>query len=177
MPRQAAWLLHSFLFLLQLCYNEAVSAFITDLEACIRNHAIKAAETFPLWGNSCLPPTSKVDIQGACTPIAALRPSAPPEHLRTMSFPSAAKIYEETLSPFHDKYGYHAALWCAMYSLGMTGAEFNPKDTQPNNPNFSGERSWINRFASRSTRDCSYPTTSSLSHKHLFACTLLYEHW
>jgi hypothetical protein len=24
-----------------------------------------------------------------------------------------------------------------MYSLGMTGAEYNPNDTQPNNPNFS----------------------------------------
>ena len=48
-----------------------------------------------------------------------------------------AKIYEETLAPIRDKYGYQAALWCSMYSLGMTGAEFDPNDTQPNNPNFS----------------------------------------
>jgi hypothetical protein len=48
-----------------------------------------------------------------------------------------SKIYDETLTPIWDKYGYQAALWCATYSLGMTGAEYDPNDTQPNNPNFS----------------------------------------
>ena len=85
--------------------------FTFALEDCIRTHAIKLAETFPTWGNSCNPPTSKVDAQAA--------------------------IYEETLTPIKDRYGYQAALWCAMYSLGMTGAEYDPNDVQPNNPNFA----------------------------------------
>lgn len=85
--------------------------FTFALEDCIRDTATKMAKTFPTWGNSCLPPTSKIDIQ--------------------------AKVYEETLAPIRDRYGYQAALWCAMYSLGMTGAEYDPTDTQPNNPNFA----------------------------------------
>ena len=47
-----------------------------------------------------------------------------------------AKIYDETLTPIWNQYGYQAALWCALCSLGMTGAEYDPNDTQPNNPNF-----------------------------------------
>ena len=84
-----------------------VSEFVLDLEQCIRNHGTKLAETFPQWGNKCMPVTSKVDIQ--------------------------AKIYEETLTPIYEKHGYTAALWCAMYSLGMVPIV---DTSQPNNPNF-----------------------------------------
>lgn len=30
-----------------------------------------------------------------------------------------SKLYEETLTPFRDRWGYAPALWCATYSLGM----------------------------------------------------------
>ena len=58
--------------------------FVHELEQCIRNHATRLAATFPTWGSRCLPPTTKVDIQ--------------------------AQIYEETLTPIYEKYGYQAAL-------------------------------------------------------------------
>ena len=90
--------------------------FVHELEQCIRGHATRLAASFPTWGNGCMPPTTKVDVQ--------------------------AQIYESTLTPIYEKYGYQAALWCAMYSLGMTGAEYDPNDTQPNNPNFSD---WVRR--------------------------------
>ena len=32
--------------------------FALDLEECIRNHARGLAETFPTWGNKCMPPTT-----------------------------------------------------------------------------------------------------------------------
>ena len=35
-----------------------------------------------------------------------------------------------------EKYGYTGALWCAFYSVRMTGKEFDPNSDQPNNPNF-----------------------------------------
>ena len=57
-----------------------------------------------------MPPTEKIDIQAA--------------------------VYDTTLAPIRERYGYSAALWCAFYSVRMTGAEYDPKDTQPNNPNF-----------------------------------------
>jgi len=85
-------------------------AFATDLERCIRTHATEAATTFPQWGKSCMPPTAKIDIQ--------------------------ASIYEKTLAPIEAKWGYTGALWCAFYSLRMTGAEYDAKSDQPNNPNF-----------------------------------------
>ena len=83
-----------------------------------------------------------------CTPIMT-RPSSRTAHISTHLLscldPSLcvalskidiqSKIYEETLDPIRNQYGYQAALWCAMYSLGMTGAEYDPNDTQPNNPN------------------------------------------
>ncbi|KAL1528477.1 hypothetical protein AB1Y20_009820 [Prymnesium parvum] len=81
--------------------------FARALETCIRNHARRLAETFPLWGNKCDAVTPKVDFQ--------------------------AKMYEETLTPIFKQYGYPAALWCAMYSLGMVPIV---DATQPNNPNF-----------------------------------------
>ena len=81
--------------------------FALDLEACIRNHALRLAETFPSWGNKCEAVTTKVDYQ--------------------------AMVYEETLSPIMQKHGYTGALWCAMYSLGMVPIV---DVTQPNNPNF-----------------------------------------
>ncbi len=62
--------------------------FALTLEECIRNHALKLAATFPLWGNKCGPVTDKVDIQ--------------------------AMIYEETLTPIFEKHGYTAALRCSM---------------------------------------------------------------
>jgi len=73
--------------------SDAVPQFVTDLEYCIKNHAYRLAETFPEWGNKCDAVTGKVDYQ--------------------------AKLYEETLTPIMDKWGYTGALWCAMYSLGM----------------------------------------------------------
>ena len=85
------------------------SAFARDLETCIREHAAEAARTFPTWGCACLPPTEKIDMHAA--------------------------IYERTLSKIYAKYGYVGALWCAFYSVRMTGKEFNPNSDQPNNPN------------------------------------------
>ena len=84
-----------------------VPEFVLDLEACIHNHAWKLADTFPEWGNKCGAVTDKVDYQ--------------------------AKVYEETLTPIYEKWGYTGALWCATYSLGMVPIV---DATQPNNPNF-----------------------------------------
>ena len=47
-----------------------------------------------------------------------------------------AAIYEDTLNGIYHEYGYSGALWCAFYSVRMTGAEYDPDDPQPNNPNF-----------------------------------------
>ena len=94
--------------------NGLHSSFVPDLEECIRNHALKLAATFPEWGDKCTPATHKVDYQ--------------------------AKVYEETLTPFFNKYGYHAALWCATYSLGMVPIV---DTSQPNNPNFD---IWYNQL-------------------------------
>ena len=87
--------------------NHSSLEFVTDIEECIRNHAKRLAATFPHWGNKCCAVTAKVDFQ--------------------------ASLYEETLTPIYDKHGYPAALWCAMYSLGMVPIV---DTTQPNNPNF-----------------------------------------
>ena len=107
------------------------TAFALELETCIREHAVRLAQSFPTWGNSCLPPTAKIDVQAkmCAMPLFHIRP--------TLTLATPYYRYEETLSPIYEKHGYQAALWCAMYSLGMTGAEYDPKDTQPNNPNFS----------------------------------------
>eukprot|EP00966_Prymnesium_polylepis_P330368 7386024-Prymnesium_polylepis.2 len=84
--------------------------FAEALERCIRDHAEAAAASFPSWGDTCMPPTEKIDIQ--------------------------SKVYERTLVGIRDQYGYTGALWCAFYSMRMTGREYDPNDTQPNNPNF-----------------------------------------
>jgi len=84
-----------------------VTEFVTDLEHCIRTHALRLAETFPQWGDKCGAVTTKVDFQ--------------------------ALVYEETLSPMMQKHGYTSALWCAMYSLGMVPIV---DTSQPNNLNF-----------------------------------------
>ena len=83
--------------------------FADALEQCIRNAAAEAAASLPQWGDACMPPTQKIDLQ--------------------------AKVLDGTLASIHDAYGYTGALWCAFYSLRMTGAEYDPNDTQPNNPN------------------------------------------
>jgi hypothetical protein len=80
-------------FLIFVGRASADLTFAFALEECIRNHAHKLAETFPQWGDKCDAVTSKVDFQ--------------------------AKVYEETLTPIYEAWGYPAALWCAMYSLGM----------------------------------------------------------
>ena len=40
-----------------------VTPFVLALESCIRNHARRLAQTFPLWGDKCGSVTSKVDVQ------------------------------------------------------------------------------------------------------------------
>ena len=83
--------------------------FADALEHCIRNAAAEAAATVPRWGDACMPPTQKIDLQ--------------------------AEVLDRTLSSIHNAYGYTGALWCAFYSVRMTGAEYDPADMQPNNPN------------------------------------------
>jgi len=90
--------------------NPSSVAFADALEECIRTSAQAAADSLPTWGSACMPPTEKIDLQAAV--LAAVLP------------------------PIRAKYGYAAALWCSFYSVRMTGAEFDPNDTQPNNPNF-----------------------------------------
>lgn len=41
-----------------------------------------------------------------------------------------AEIYTETLNPIRDQYGYTAALWCAFWSVRMTGQEFDANSDQ-----------------------------------------------
>ena len=120
--------------------------FAEVLEKCIRNAAAEAAASFSTWGNSCHPPTEKIDRQ--------------------------AEILKKTLAPIRDSYGYPGALWCAFYSVvrtspapiwthithtaaglhvaldrflpcmqRMTGQEFDPNSDQPNNPNID---EWYN---------------------------------
>lgn len=71
--------------------------FAADLEQCIRDHAAEAARTQPTWSSACLAPTEKIDLQ--------------------------AKVYETTLARIYSSYGYVGALWCAFYSVRMTGKE------------------------------------------------------
>ena len=84
--------------------------FAEVLEACIRTGAEYAAATLPQWGKSCTAPTVKIDLQAA--------------------------VLENVLPSIYQEYGYPAALWCAFYSVRMTGAEYDPNDDQPNNPNY-----------------------------------------
>ncbi|KAL1499595.1 hypothetical protein AB1Y20_011794 [Prymnesium parvum] len=107
---------HHIIFLALLITSGLVRArspsevFAADLEKCIREHAAAAARTFPQWGDSCMPPTEKIDIQAA--------------------------LYDTTLASIQHTYGYTGSLWCSFYSLRMTGKEYNPNDSQPNNPNY-----------------------------------------
>ena len=91
--------------------NPESVAFANALEQCIRTTAQAAADSFHTWGSACMPPTEKIDHQAA--------------------------VLAQTLPPIRAKYGYAAALWCSFYSVRMTGAEYDPNDTQPNNPNFA----------------------------------------
>ena len=84
--------------------------FADALEQCIRNTAAGVAAAFPTWANSCMPPTEKIDLQAA--------------------------LLSRTLASIRDSYGYPGALWCAFYSVRMTGKEYDPNSDQPNNPNF-----------------------------------------
>ena len=81
--------------LLALCPTAAGKSdsevFADDLEQCIRTHAAAAAESFPSWAHSCLPPTEKIDKQ--------------------------AEVYFTTLNPIRERYGYTATLWCAFCKL------------------------------------------------------------
>ena len=108
-----AWVLPLVLALLVpvAARNPSSQEFVDDLEKCIRDHAAEAAASVPQWGSACMPPTEKIDIQAA--------------------------IYTRTLASIQAKYGYTGALWCAFYSVRMTGKEFDPNSDQPNNPNFA----------------------------------------
>ena len=86
-------------------------AFADALVDCIHNHAREAANSVQIWGSACMPPTEKIDHQAA--------------------------VYTRTLARIRDEYGYSGALWCAFYSVRMTGAEYDPNSDQPNNPNFA----------------------------------------
>ena len=65
--------------------------FAAALEECIRNNAAEAAASQPSWGDSCMPPTEKIDMQ--------------------------AQLLKRTLASIKDRYGYQGALWCALYSV------------------------------------------------------------
>ena len=99
MMRRSArrWWLHALLLFNLTNANADSAGFAADLEQCIREHAAAAAASFPNWGDSCMQPTEKIDRQ--------------------------AIVYEETLKDTRSKYGYTGALWCAFYSLRMTGKE------------------------------------------------------
>ena len=88
----------------------ASQQFADVLVQCIQQNAQHAAESFHSWASVCLPPTEKIDLQAA--------------------------VLEQTLPGIQEQYGYAAALWCGFYSVRMTGAEFDPNDVQPNNPNY-----------------------------------------
>ncbi|KAL1508522.1 hypothetical protein AB1Y20_004622 [Prymnesium parvum] len=83
--------------------------FANALEQCIRETAAAAAASHPSWANSCMPPTQKIDLQAA--------------------------VLRRTLASIRERYGYSGALWCAFYSVRMTGLEYDPNSQQPNNPN------------------------------------------
>ena len=72
--------------------------FAERLVTCIREHAKEAALSVPIWGSACMAPTEKIDHQAA--------------------------VYKKTLNPIRNDYGYAAALWCAFFSVRMTGAEY-----------------------------------------------------
>ena len=87
-------------------------AFADDLERCIREAAQHAAESFPRWGDRCLPATEKADVQ--------------------------ASVLAQTITPFEAKWGYPAAVWCAFYATDLKGGGVDPDD--PNLFVFSSPR-------------------------------------
>ena len=110
--------------------------FADDLEQCIKDHATEAAASVPIWGSACMPPTEKIDYQAA--------------------------IYTRTLASIRQKYGYTGALWCAFYSVRMTGKEFDPNSDQPNNrappsADFDPSICGASRLAAHLTFDISPP--------------------
>lgn len=112
MPRhQAALILIVLMAAMGVAVGDRSQEFADDLEKCVRDHAAEAVRTLPTWADVCLPPTEKIDKQAA--------------------------VYERTLATIYEKWGYPGALWCAFYSVRMTGKEFNPNSDQPNNPNFA----------------------------------------
>ena len=84
--------------------------FASALSQCIREAAARGASAFARWGDGCIQPTVKVDVQ--------------------------AEVLGETVTAFEEKYGYQAALWCTFYSARMSGEEFRADNPQPNNPQF-----------------------------------------
>ena len=84
--------------------------FASALSQCIREAAARGASAFARWGDGCIQPTFKVDVQ--------------------------AEVLGETVTAFEEKYGYQAALWCTFYSARMSGEEFRADNPQPNNPQF-----------------------------------------
>ena len=55
----------------------------------------KGAENFQRWGDGCIPPTHKVDVQ--------------------------AEVLSMVITPFEKKWGYQAAVWCAFFATRMEG--------------------------------------------------------
>jgi hypothetical protein len=84
--------------------------FANDLAHCIQIAAKRAADSFPMWGDSCLASTLKVDTQ--------------------------ADVLGQTITPFQDRYGYRAALWCSFWSANMVGAKYDPNTPQPTSPQY-----------------------------------------
>lgn len=91
------------------CIADQMSSqeFANALVDCIRANSENVARTWPQWGNSCVSPTAKVDMQ--------------------------AIELKSTLTPIKGRYGYPSALWCHFYGLSMY--EPSADDPQPNNPN------------------------------------------
>ena len=114
----------------KLTADPASQAFADRLVQCIQDNARAAADSLHAWASVCLPPTEKIDIQAA--------------------------VLEQNLPAIQSKYGYSAALWCAFYSVRMTGAEYDPNDVQPNNPNYP------NWYATLVGRDSPAPHPSLL---------------
>ena len=111
----AAWPLLTVALLGRLAAAVDSHVFADDLEQCIRQTAKLAADEFRSWGDGCIPATTKVDVQAA--------------------------LLAQTITPFEQKYGYVAAVWCAFFSTDMGGETFDPNDPQPNNPEFDDVRS------------------------------------
>ncbi|KAL3893359.1 MAG: hypothetical protein SGPRY_014289, partial [Prymnesium sp.] len=77
-------------------------AFVSELEACIADHAAALSRTASQWGDTCAPVTTRLD--------------------------ALAAMYEQSLTPIFERHGYTAALWCAAFALGLPSVGFtNPE--------------------------------------------------